>query len=177
MLPRMKRFALLMALSCVACAEAGGADGGIPVGPAAQTCAPGYVRPDFARLEAELKTARALWKAAGIQNYSYDFARIAAPVRFPDVTVTVEGGRIKAVVSQGPLEQRLPEGLNVGPVEALFLEITRAITYQRSQPCADLRVTYSAADGHPTTSYSGSQFSPLADGNAEWRVTKFSARR
>ncbi|GGL73786.1 hypothetical protein GCM10010840_09830 [Deinococcus aerolatus] len=123
-----------------------------------------------------MKTARTRWKAARLQNYRYDFARIAAPLRFPDVTVSVEGGRVATVMSVDSLAPDLPGGLTVGPVEALFLEITQAITYQRAQPCADLRVTYDAVDGYPRTFYSGSRFSPLADGYAEWRVTNFSAR-
>lgn len=123
-----------------------------------------------------MKAARARWKAAGIQTYRYDFGRTAAPVRYPDVRVTVVAGQIKAIAPQNPFENILADRLNVGPVSALFTEITRAIAYQRSQPCASLRVTYDPKNGHPTTFYSGSQFSPQADGNAEWRVTGFSAR-
>lgn len=172
MLGVMTRLMLLTVLSCLACAQAGGAGGG----PGPQSCAPGVMQPSFARLEAELNAARTRWKAARLQNYRYDFARIAAPLRFPDVAVAVEGGRVVTVTSVDSLAPTLPEGLTVGPVEALFLEITRALTYQRAQPCADLQVTYDAVDGHPLTFYSGSRFSPLADGFAEWRVTNFSAR-
>ncbi|CAM3573347.1 hypothetical protein DESA109040_16865 [Deinococcus saxicola] len=133
--------------------------------------------PDFARLDSELQTARLRWKMANLQNYRYEFARIAAPLRFPDVTVSVRGGKLQGVTFKNPAEATPSLPLNAGPVEALFLEVTRALAYQKAQPCADLRVTYDAVNGHPTTSYSGSQISPLADGNAEWRVTKFSARR
>jgi hypothetical protein len=177
MLRGMKRLALLTALSCVACAEAGGADGGILIGPGAQACAPGSMPPDFARLDSELQTARLRWKMANVQNYRYDFARIAAPVRFPDVTVTVKVGKLQGITFRNPAEATPSLPLRAGPVEALFLEVTRALSYQMAQPCADLRVTYDAADGHPTTFYSGSRFSPFADGYAEWRVTKFTARR
>lgn len=176
MLGAMKRLALLTALACIACAEAGGADGGILVGPGAQSCAPWYMPPDFDRLDSELQTARLRWKLANLQHYRYDFARIAAPLRFPDVTVRVKGGKLKGVTFKNPAEANAPAPLNAGPMEALFLEVTRALAYQKAQPCADLRVTYDAKDGHPTTFYSGSGFSPFADGNAEWRVTNFSAR-
>lgn len=184
MLWGMKRLALLTVLSCLACAGAGGGGGagsggtgsaGVG-GPGSQGCGPEFVQPDYARLEGQLDAARARWKAAKLQDYRYDFARIAAPLRLPDVTVTVEAGRVSNVVSLDPLEQVPPEGLTVGPVEALFLEITQAITFGRAQPCAALRVSYDAADGHPLTFYSGTRFSPLADGFAEWRVTNFSAR-
>ena len=177
----MKRLALLTVLSCLACAEAGGSGGGSAGsggvgGPGFQNCGPDFVQPNYARLEEQLNTARARWKAAKLQTYRYDFARIAAPVRLPDVTVSVQGGRVTNVASLNPLEQAPSGGFTVGPVEALFLEITRAITFQRAQPCADLRVSYDAADGHPLTIYSGSRYSPVADGFAEWRVTNFSAR-
>ncbi len=177
MLCGMKRLALLTALSCLACAEAGGADGGIPVGFGTQTCAPGYMPPDFARLDSELQTARIRWKTANLQGYRYSFARIAAPVRYPDVTVTVRGGKLQGVAFRNPAEATASPPLGAGPMETLFLEVTRALSYQKAQPCADLRVTYDAVDGHPTTLYSGSRFSPIADGYAEWRVTGFTARR
>ncbi|MDV6375499.1 DUF6174 domain-containing protein [Deinococcus arenicola] len=172
----MKHLVLLTLLTCAACAQTGSGGDSIPFGMGAQTCAPGHVQPNFARLESELKAARTRWKAARIQNYGYDFARIAAPVRYPNVRVKVVRGRITDIAPQNPLENIDTDRLHIGPVEALFSEIARAITYQRNQPCADLRVTYNAADGHPTTFYSGSRFSPQADGSAEWRVTNFSAR-
>lgn len=177
MLCGMKRLALLTALSCLACAEAGGADGGIPIGLGSQGCAPGYMAPDFARLDSELQTARLRWKMANLQQYRYDFARIAAPLRFPDVTVTVKTGKLQGVAFKNPAEATASPPMGAGPMETLFLEVTRALGYQKAQPCADLRVTFDAVDGHPTTFYSGSRFSPIADGYAEWRVTGFTARR
>ncbi len=139
------------------------------------SCAPGYVRPDYARLQADLDAARARWKAAGLRNYRYDFARIAAPLRLPDVTVTVTGGRVQSIEGDGT-QGLSPSSLNAGPVEALFLEAARALNYQRAQPCATLRLGFDARDGHPTAFYSGSQLSPMADGFGEWHVTSFSAR-
>ncbi|EYB67967.1 hypothetical protein DEIPH_ctg030orf0003 [Deinococcus phoenicis] len=135
-------------------------------------CAPGYTRPDFAALERDLTAARARWTAAGVRDYSYDFAQIAAPVAFPDVRVTVRGGAVQGVTLKAG-QTGEPGGQARATVEDRFAAIAQTLRGQQGQKCPVVETEYDPRDGHPTRLYSGSREVNLADGWGEWRIMNF----
>jgi len=154
--------------------QAGGAGGPRPaaVPGASAGCVPGYVRPDFARLERELAAARARWTAARVRDYRYDFRQIAAPVLFPTVRVTVRGGVVQGVaLVAGQTGEPSPQAR--ATVEGRFTQIAQALAFQRSQPCPAVEVTYDRANGYPTRLYTAPRDLNVADGDGEWTVTNF----
>ncbi|WP_216327257.1 DUF6174 domain-containing protein [Deinococcus aestuarii] len=146
----------------------------VPVGGPAQVgpCAPGYVRPDFAVLERDLAAARARWTAAGVRDYSHDFAQVSAPLRFPTVRVSVRGGMAQAV-RLAPGETGEPGAQARATVEDRFANIAQALEGQREQPCPAVEVEYDGRDGHPTRFSSATRQANVADGEGEWRITNF----
>ncbi|BDP42557.1 hypothetical protein DAETH_25260 [Deinococcus aetherius] len=173
---------VLLALSLSACVPPQAQNGGarnteettVPVGGPAQVgqCAPGYVRPDLAVLERDLAAARERWTAAGVRDYSHDFAQVSAPLRFPTVRVSVRGGMAQAV-SLAPGETGEPSPQARATVEDRFANIAQALEAQREQPCPAVEVEYDGRDGHPTRFYSGTRQANVADGWGEWRITNF----
>lgn len=153
-------------------AQAGGGGGPRPAQPQAALCRADYLRPSFARLDADLASARARWAAQHIRTYSYDFAQVAAPVRYPAVRVTVRPGAAPVVVTL-PGEEGDPGGQAGGTVETRFAQVAQALASWRTQPCAEVRVTYDRTTGVPLTFYGGSGLANIADGFGEWRVTNF----
>ncbi|MFC5849026.1 DUF6174 domain-containing protein [Deinococcus petrolearius] len=169
--------ALLTSLALAGCAllgraQAGGGGGPRPARPQAALCRADYVRPSFARLEADLASARARWAAQRARAYRYDFAQVAAPVRYPAVRVTVRPGAAPAIAVL-PGEVGDPGGQAGGTVEARFAQVAQALASWRTQPCPEVRVTYDRVTGVPLTFYGGSGLANIADGYGEWRVTNF----
>lgn len=172
--PTLLTPALALALAaCVPAQQAQGSPQKVdPAVPLATGCVPGYSRPDFTVLERDLAAARARWQAAGVRDYRYDFAQVAAPLRFPAVRVTVRGGAV-ASVERLPGESGEPSAQARGTVEARFADVAQVLRGQRKQACPVVEVEYDAQDGHPTRLYSGSGAANVADGWGEWRVTGF----
>lgn len=132
-------------------------------------CRAGFVRPDLARLAAELKEARERWEKSGARRsgYTYALTRVAAPVLLPKVTVTVwPDGRVTTRPEQ-------VAGGHPGTVESLFAEVARGLTYARTQPCVSLKVRYSAAWGLPTDYTVADERKGLADANSSWTLRNF----
>ena len=164
--------ALLTSLALAGGALPGTAQAGGGGGRAPNACRADYVRPSFARLDADLASARARWAAQHIRAYSYDFAQVASPVRYPAVRVTVRPGAAPVVAVLAG-EEGDPGGQAGGTVETRFAQVAQALASWRTQPCAEVRVTYDRATGVPLTFYGGSGLANIADGYGEWRVTNF----
>lgn len=60
-------------------------------------------------------------------------------------------------------------------VEGLFGFIQGSVAFVRSEPCAELKVTY-ARDGHPTSLSLERHDINIADGGASWAVAGFTRR-
>lgn len=169
-MPKRMQLAGVLALALLSVAQAGGNEGPAPA--PSSPCVPGYVRPDLARMQTELTAARARWQAAGVRDYSYDFRQIASPVLFPTVRVTVRGGAVQGVALVAG-QTGEPSAQARATVEGRFTDIAGALSYQRTQPCPLLQVTYDARDGHPTRLSSGTGEVNVADGDGEWTLTNF----
>lgn len=155
-------------------AHAGGADA--PVQGAPFGCRPGYVRPDFRALNAQLTQARARWAAQGLRDYRYDLNQIAAPVLFPGTRVTVQAGRVTGVaLTLGA--QGAPSPLAARTMEARFAEMAATLTAQRNTPCPLVQQSFDPVLGYPTRFASGLGDAGLADGFGEWRLTSFAPLR
>ncbi|MEF2278721.1 DUF6174 domain-containing protein [Deinococcus sp. YIM 134068] len=167
---------VLLALSLCACVppQTEAQEESIPLGSSSGKvlCAPGYTRPNFAALRRELTAAQVVWETANVRDYSYSFAQIAAPVRFPTVRVTVRGG-VAQPVTLAAGETGEPGTQARGAVEDRFADIAQKLAYQETQPCPVVEVSYDARNGHPTRLSTGTGQENIADGNGEWTVTNF----
>lgn len=163
-----RALALLLALCLPAVGPSAAAGGAEPV-TVLTGCRPDYVRPDYPALRAQLRAAQARWVRAGPRSYTYDLRRVAAPVLFPELRVTVRAGRVAGsrVLGEG---EPASGALGPVPVEQLFAEVARAITYQSAQPCGELQVSFDRALGYPTRLYNGNGAANIADGWAEVTV-------
>ncbi|UBV41840.1 DUF6174 domain-containing protein [Deinococcus taeanensis] len=154
-------------------AHAGGADA--PVQGATFGCRPGYVRPDFRALNAQLTQARARWAAQGLRDYRYDLKQIAAPVLFPGTRVTVQAGRVTGVALT-PGAQGAHSPLAARTMEARFAEMAATLTAQNAA-CPLVQQSFDPVLGYPTRFASGLGDAGLADGFGEWRLTSFTPLR
>ena len=98
---------------------------------------------------AQLNSARQLWKAQALDDYTYVFSRGCFCVfeyREP-VTITVRGGNIISVVSVASGSPR--DASSYRTLEALFDIILNAI----DKNAATIRAEYHPTRGHVTTAY------------------------
>lgn len=150
-------------------ALAGGAGG-----PAASPgrCLPGFVQPSPAALMQALASAQARWRATGIRSYGFTLDQISQPVRYPRVRIEVSGQAVQVTA----LEPGIPSAsARKSSVEGLYRSVLDSIAFARSEPCAEVKVSY-ASDGHPI-SFSLAQINPnIADGGVSWTVSDFRRR-
>lgn len=138
--------------------------------PAAPQCRAEYARPDFVKLRAEYRTSIARWKANPPRNYSFEYHQFAAPLRFPDTTVTVRGG---VNVTVQPHEAGQPSPSARYTMARRFLSVWAAVVQAEQQPCPELQINYDPQYGFPNRLYVGQAVQNMADGNGEWSITDF----
>ncbi|GGL04805.1 DUF6174 domain-containing protein [Deinococcus radiotolerans] len=169
---------LLTGLLAAALGSAALAGGGQTPPTGAPTTAPfgcraGYVRPDFAALNAQLNRARTLWAAQHPASYTYDVDQIAAPVLFPGTRVTVQAGRVTGTALAPGQEGTVNPTLAGRTVDARFTDMAATLNAQAKAPCPLVEQSFDPQLGYPTRFASGLGDAGIADGFGEWRITNF----
>ena len=107
---------------------------------------------DESRIQAELlqlSENRQKWDAQAIQDYSFDYDKVAMIFTRP-VHIEVVGGNVSRVTDRG--SGAVYSNAGVPTVDSLFAEIDRAI----AEPNEHLLAEYDATLGYPTTITLGS---------------------
>jgi Family of unknown function (DUF6174) len=151
---------LVTALALSACDSTGD----VPVPEAA--CTAGYKKPDLAAIGQQLTEARALWKTAAIENYSYEYSYKGE--YGPSVKVTVKAGQVTLTELLDPKSGGLSAGESK-TVDTRFGDIAALIdlTSKASGECKVLSLTFDAGDGHPLKTVFGNAEKNIQDGLTE----------
>lgn len=128
-------------------------------------CESNYQAPDFAKLDAELSSAKSKWSAANIQNYTFVYDRFAAPSGFPDQKVVVRGGKVDNPVAS--------TGWTLQTMDDLLADVASSISDAKANKCRAVKATYDATDGHLLTWYSGILTKGIQDGFGSVTVKSF----
>jgi Family of unknown function (DUF6174) len=127
---------------------------------ALDNCRDSFIRPNIAALTGDLTAARLRWKAANIQDYSYEYFETGfMPFPYPK-KVTVSGGQVTATEWVSPKPEYPVLSLSQ-TVDQRFGAIAAEIGTTSTGQCYELAVQYDATDGHPLKVYGGT--SEIAD--------------
>ena len=130
-----------------------------------------YERPNFAALAQDLTTARARWKAAGIQDYRYDVNYFVIEGNPSALRITVKGGKVASVEVLGKSSGgQAPTGQTI---DDLLTNLSGYISASGSQPCLYLTASFDIADGHPLSASYRNALDRIQDGGGGYSVSNF----
>jgi Family of unknown function (DUF6174) len=141
-------------------------------GPDVLGCRSGYQLPNQVALKSELSAARTRWQAAGIQSYSYEFARFAAPSTFSPFRITVQAGKVIKVENLKPQPGDPVPALN-GTMEQRFGELEQGLAVLQDEQCGTLSINFDVTDGHALKQSFGTELVGIEDGVGGWTISNF----
>ena len=138
-------------------------------------CNPGYSRPNFAALQAEVSRNKQLWISKNVQSYEYTYQGTGFG-RYGPFRVTVNAGVVTQIKSvPDPLnpgrELNPPTVLEPFLMEQVVADLERSIAVPGD--CATAVFTFDATYGFPKTADFTDQTRNLMDGFGGYRIDDF----